>query len=133
MTKISIDEKEIKWHFIRARGPGGQKVNKTATAVQLRFNIKRSLLPEEIKQRLFKIAGNRVNSEGELVITARQFRTQPQNRQDALNRLMHFIELASHAPKLRKKTKIPRSAKEKRLKDKRKRAEIKRTRHSPME
>lgn len=129
---MNIDEKNIKWQFIRASGPGGQKVNKTATAAQLRFDIKKSSLPVEVKERLIYVAGNRINAEGELVITGRRFRTQNRNRQDALMRLHHFIEIASHQPKKRKKTKIPKAVREKRLSDKRKRAETKRQRKKPV-
>ncbi len=132
-NSISINEKEIEWHFIRASGPGGQNVNKVATAAQLRFNIKKSTLPEEVKARLIMIAGNRINSEGELVITGRRLRTQNQNRQDVMNRLIHFIELAAHKPKKHKKTKVSKAAKEKRLSDKRKRSETKQQRRSPAE
>jgi len=129
---MNIDEKNIKWQFIRASGPGGQKVNKVATAAQLRFNIKESTLSAEVKARLIQVAGNRINAEGELVITGRRFRTQNRNRQDAFMRLQHFIELASHQPKKRKKRKIPKSVHQKRLTDKRKRAETKRQRKKPI-
>ena len=129
--KMMVNEKDITWHFIRASGPGGQKINKTASAAQLRFHIKPSSLSDEVKQRLMRIAGNRINSEGELVITGRRFRTQPQNRRDALNRLIHFIQLASCPPPMRRKTKTPTVAKEQRLKDKHKRAAIKKSRRAP--
>ncbi|AAO89980.1 alternative ribosome rescue aminoacyl-tRNA hydrolase ArfB [Coxiella burnetii] len=123
-----LDENEVEWRFIRASGPGGQKVNKIATAAQLRFNVPKSSLPEEIKERLVAIAGNRINTEGELVITGRRYRTQKQNRQDALERLIHFVKLAAQKPKKRKKTKPTRAAREKRLTNKHKRAETKRRR-----
>lgn len=130
---MGIDEKNVKWQFICASGPGGQKVNKIATAAQLRFNVKKSALQTDTKERLIQISGNRINAEGELVITGRRFRTQNRNRQDALARLKHFIEIASHKPKKRKKTTIPRAMKDKRLADKRKRGEIKRQRHKLVE
>lgn len=128
---IKLSDDEIQWCFIRSSGPGGQNVNKLATAAQLRFNIKTTTsLPEEVKVRLMAIVGNRVNSEGELIITGRRFRYQKQNRDDALTRLVHFIRLAATPPKPRKKTRMPRAAKEKRLTDKRHRAERKRFRQS---
>ncbi|WP_423062817.1 alternative ribosome rescue aminoacyl-tRNA hydrolase ArfB [Candidiatus Paracoxiella cheracis] len=130
---MNIDEKDIKWQFIRAAGPGGQKVNKVATAAELRFNIKKSGLAADVKERLIQIAGNRINAEGELVITGRRFRTQNRNREDALARLQHFIQLASYKPKKRKKTKIPKAAKEKRLADKRKRGDTKRQRQKSID
>ncbi len=127
--KIHLDENEIEWHFIRSSGPGGQNVNKVATAAQLRFNIKKTpSLPEEVKSRLMAVVGNRVNTEGELIITGRRFRTQKQNRADALSRLVHFITLASRSPKKRKKTKPSKAAKEKRLTSKRKQSQKKRLR-----
>ena len=130
-NNIYLDDKEIKWHFIRASGPGGQKVNKIATAAQLRFRVQQSSLPDEIKTRLILIGGNRINVVGELVITGRRYRTQKQNRQDALRRLIHFIDLASHKPKRRKKTKISRAVKQQRLVDKRRRGAVKRLRQRP--
>ena len=132
-SQISLDEKDLEWRFIRSSGPGGQKVNKIATAVQLRFNVKNSALPVEVKDRLILFAGNRINHEGELVITGRRFRTQNRNREDALSRLLHFIELASYRPRVRKKTNIPKAMREKRLTDKRKRSQTKYQRRSPIE
>jgi ribosome-associated protein len=128
---IRLSEDEIQWQFIRSSGPGGQNVNKLATAAQLRFNIKTtSSLSEAVKMRLMAIVGNRINAEGELIITGRRFRYQKQNRDDALARLVHFIRLAATPPKPRKKTKMPRAAKEKRLTNKRHRSERKRLRRS---
>jgi ribosome-associated protein len=131
---ISIDESEIAQEFIRASGPGGQHVNKAATAVQLRFDVEASpSLPEAVRERLQDLAGNRMTESGVLIIEARRFRTQEQNRQDALDRLVALIRRASHKPKTRRKTKPTRASKERRLEQKRRRSEIKRMRRSPKE
>lgn len=125
-------DNEVEWRFIRASGPGGQKVNKTSSAAQLRFHIAGSSLSEAVQQRLIQLVGNRVNAQGELVITGRRYRSQWQNRQDALARLCHFIELASREPRpLRKKTRVAKAADERRLQDKRHRAQVKQTRQKP--
>ena len=125
---ISIDEDELQFDFVRAAGPGGQNVNKVSTAVNLRFNVVDSDLPEDVKQRLYKLAGGRINKEGVLVIHARQYRTQEQNRFDAQERLVELLYLASEKPKVRKATKPSVSARAARLGAKKKRGEIKRLR-----
>ena len=127
--RISIDEKEIQEHFVRASGPGGQNVNKVSTAVQLRFNVKKSpSLPEDVRRRLLSIAGNKITDEGILVIDARKFRHQERNRKDALERLKKLIFQATQKPKTRHRTKPTRSSVEKRLEVKRRRQDIKRSR-----
>ena len=112
---FQIIQRELQFEYIRASGPGGQNVNKVATAVQLRFNIRDSSLPEIIKTRLIKVAAKRISNDGELIIEAKRFRTQEQNRQDAVKRLIALLRKASVEPKPRKKTKPTKASKEKRL------------------
>lgn len=126
---LSIRETELKLDFVRSSGPGGQNVNKVATAVQLRFDALRSpSLPEEVRRRLLRIAGKRVSKEGVLVIDARRFRTQERNRQDAVERLVEWIRRAAEEPKKRIRTRPTLRSKEHRLEGKRQRGEIKRLR-----
>ena len=126
---FQIDERELQIDYIRASGPGGQNVNKVATAAQLRFNIKESSLPEEAKARLIELAGKRVTSEGILIIEAKRFRTQEQNREDAIERFIAFVRKSFERPKSRKKTKPTKTSKEARLKEKKRKGEIKRLRN----
>jgi ribosome-associated protein len=126
---ISIDERELEERFIRASGPGGQNVNKVATAVQLRFDARHSpSLPEDVRARLMRLAGRRLTRTGILVIDARRYRTQERNREDALQRLAALIARAAQPPKKRRPTRPPKAAAERRLADKRRRGEAKRGR-----
>jgi ribosome-associated protein len=127
---LQIDERELQIDFIRASGPGGQNVNKVAPAVQLRFDLHASSFPEDVKERLIHLAGNRMTSEGVLLIEAKRFRTQEQNREDAIQRFIALVRKALIKPKTRKKTKPTQAAKEERLKEKKRRGEIKKMRQS---
>jgi ribosome-associated protein len=127
---LQIDERELQIDFIRASGPGGQNVNKVATAVQLRFDVRGSSLPEEIKTRLIQLAGKRMTTEGALVIEAKRFRTQEQNRVDAIQRFVELVRKSLMPPKARKKTKPSAASKEVRLKEKKRKGEIKKLRRS---
>ena len=119
-TDITISEDEIQIQFMRASGPGGQHVNKTATAVQLRFDIKNSLsLPVDIRERLLRSPDRRITADGVLVITARRFRSQDQNRQDAVQRLVDLVQKSSLKPRRRRKTKPTPASKKRRLDNKR--------------
>ncbi len=133
---ISIGEDEVEEHFIRASGPGGQNVNKLASAVQLRFDVRRSpRLTEEVRARLERLAGRRLTREGVLVINAQRHRTQERNRADARERLVDLIRRAAVAPAPRRPTKPTAGARERRLQSKKHRATIKglRQRKPPLE
>lgn len=128
---IAINEKEITFDLIRASGPGGQNVNKVATAVQLRFDVEHSPnLPVDVRARLVRLAGRRITSEGVLVIEARRFRTQEQNRQDAVDRLIALIRKASEKPKVRLRTRPSKGSRERLLAAKRRRSRIKQMRRA---
>ncbi len=118
-SAIALDEAELQFDYVRSPGPGGQNVNKVATAVQLRFDAAHSpSLPEEVRQRLLHLAGKRLTSEGELVIDAHRFRTQEQNRQDALGRLVALIHQAAYKPRPRRPTRPTAASKQRRLESK---------------
>lgn len=127
---LQVDERELLIDFLRASGPGGQNVNKVATAVQLRFDVRASSLPEEGKERLIHLAHNRITGEGVLIIEAKRFRTQEQNRADAIQRFIDLVQKALVKPKTRKKTIPTKASKEERLKEKKRRGEIKKMRQS---
>ena len=125
-AKIALDEREIDEQFVRASGPGGQNVNKLSTAVQLRFDVRRSpSLPPEVRTRLERIAGARLTRDGVLVIIAQRHRTQGRNREDALERLLEMIRQAAIAPIKRRPTRPTRASRERRIEGKKRRSGIK--------
>jgi len=122
---IIIEDREIDERFVRASGPGGQNVNKVSTAVELRFDVRASSLPFDVKQRLIALAGSRMTGDDVLLIDSREHRTQGQNREAARARLVALLQHAAKRPKTRRPTKPKRAAKEKRLESKRQRSEVK--------
>jgi len=131
---ITIGESEIQEYFVRSSGPGGQNVNKVATAVQIRFDVANSpSLPDEVRKRLISLAGNRITENGILIIDARRFRNQGRNREDATNRLVELIRNAAQVPKTRHQTRPTLASKIRRLESKRHVADIKRMRGPEIE
>ena len=122
---IAIDERDLDERFVRASGPGGQNVNKVATAVELRFDVRRSALPEEVKARLVALAGSRVTTDGVLLIDSREHRTQLQNREAARARLVALVRAACRRPRRRVPTRPKAAAREERLSSKKRRGAVK--------
>jgi ribosome-associated protein len=133
VNDIFIDDSEIKEEFIRSGGPGGQHVNKVSTAVQLRFDIKGSKLPQDIKERLIRLGGRRVTDDGTLIISSRGFRKRELNRVDAVDKLIALIRKACERPKRRVKTKPSRAKREKRIEEKKARGGTKKMRRKVSE
>jgi len=129
---ISLDEKEIEAKFIRASGPGGQKVNKTESAVQIRFNaLKSPSLSHDLYLRLKKLAGRRMSQKGVIVITANRYRSQEKNRQDAINRLTAMIVTSEFKPRYRQPTKPTKTSIQRRLENKHRQSKLKKERAKP--
>ena len=129
-SRIALDEASLEERFVRSPGPGGQNVNKVATAVELRCDLARAGLPVDVAERLGRLAGRRLSGEGVLVIEAHRYRTQERNRADALSRLVALIQRAATPPEPRKATRPTRASRERRLAAKRERAGTKRARRS---
>jgi ribosome-associated protein len=129
--QIALEDDELEWQPIRAQGAGGQNVNKVSSALHLRFDIRASSLPEEVKERLLTLRDQRISAEGVVVIKAQRFRTQEKNRADALARLAELIVEAARIPKKRRPTKPTRASQQRRLDQKTRRGQTKRLRRGP--
>ena len=127
---IVVEPADVTERFVRASGPGGQNVNKVATAVELQFNVAGSKLPEDMKARIIHMAGKRITDRGILLIDSRSYRTQTRNREAARARLMAFLKLAARKPRPRRKTKVTKASRVERLVAKKHRSAIKAGRHS---
>jgi ribosome-associated protein len=129
---LALDERDLEERFIRAAGPGGQNVNKVSSAVELRFRLGgHTLMPDDVRARLEKLAGRRLTLDGEIVIRADEHRTQDRNRAEALARLVDLVERATHRPKPRHKTRVPKGEKIKRVEGKVRRGDVKAKRARP--
>ena len=122
---IALADNEVQERFVRASGPGGQNVNKVATAVELRFDVRRSSLPLDVQTRLIALAGRRVSTDGVLIIDSRIYRSQARNREAALDRLVALIRRSARKPRSRRPTRPSAAAREKRLTDKKQRGAVK--------
>jgi ribosome-associated protein len=130
-SELLVPDEDFEWRFVRASGPGGQNVNKVSSAVQLRFLLQQnSTLPVAVKQRLRRLAGQRLNADGSILISARSERSQEQNRREALERLETLVREALVVPKIRRKTKPTRASQERRIDTKKKRGSAKRERRA---
>ena len=127
---IAINEDDLVWTFVRASGPGGQNVNKVSSAAELRFDIGRAFLPEDLKQRLAVIAGRQLTLDAILIITAQEFRSQERNRETALQKLVDMLRKAAHRPKRRIATRPTKASKTRRLDTKARQARTKKLRSS---
>jgi ribosome-associated protein len=130
-SRLAIDERELEESFIQASGPGGQNVNKVATAVQLKFDARNSpSLPPDVRARLWKLAGKRISQDGVLLIVAREHRTQERNRAEARQKLIDLLKAATVQPRVRKATRPSKASKERRLESKTRRSGVKKLRQS---
>jgi ribosome-associated protein len=130
-SRLAIDERELEESFIQASGPGGQNVNKVATAVQLKFDARNSpSLPPDVRARLWKLAGKRISQDGVLLIVAREHRTQERNRAAARQKLIELLKAATVQPRIRKATKPSKASKQRRLESKTRRSSVKKLRQS---